>query len=186
MSVLISAISHIDLSAFKCFFPFLTQGTLSTWHQSRVKEIIKCLFKSNLTSSDRGTRHNSKRQDSLREGGKGERCPLMDFVKRISFWATEVYPWRVHLSRVIEVSSKRPSKIENLDILMLFAKARELGACVSVIKEINICVWKPLEEHCHHQFREIRAKRGYNEAEREELKIVIWHLAHFIWTKRKK
>lgn len=74
-------VSHIDLLAF-FVLPFFDTANTVHLAPAEVKEIIKCLFKSNLSSSDRGTRHNGKRQDSLSEGGKGECCLLMDFVKK--------------------------------------------------------------------------------------------------------
>lgn len=86
-----------------CFH--LDMANTAHWRQLRVKEIVKCIFKSNLTTSDRGTRHNSKRVD-----GWGEHCTLMGFVKRIAFWAScgvaLRYPQRVRLRRVIQVSSE--------------------------------------------------------------------------------
>lgn len=142
--------------------------TRQTWHQLRVKEIVKCIFKSNLTSSDRGTRHNSKIVDSWGEGGRGERFSLMAFVKRIALWAhwgvALRHPQRVRLSRVIQVSSEGlAQKLKTLTYSCFLLRIENLShSCVIVVKKGNerkfvwnveqAQDWQPLKEHRHHQF----------------------------------
>ena len=137
----------------------MTRPTRPSWYQWRVKETVKTHF-SNLIPPvpDTGTRYNSKRVDSLGAGGRGELCPLMNFVKRIAFWAhwgeALRYPWRVQFSRAVQVSSGKKLKslthsgfrlrLENLSRVWVLSRKKNVYLTVPWVQITGGTSWSSI------------------------------------------